>query len=78
MGTGSWLLSVIVKVLPVGTVISGGCQLVARPAVWVWACPFVCVQVVVPVPCVIAPHDQPHIGTMLPSGIVVLVRDAVD
>src|SRR6202140_1926783 len=71
-----------------GTVIRGGCH-TELGAVVPTACalPLVCVQVAPPLaaavpvpPAVVAaglPHNQPHIGMMLPSGVTTLCRSAV-
>jgi len=72
--TGNVFVSVILKLrVPVGTVINGGCQVVPPS---VWAEPFSAVQVAV-LPATGAPHVQPHIGTVWPSGRVVVCLFAV-
>ena len=77
VSTGRLLARVMVRVpvvAPVakGTVMSGGCQGVAVtvPTVTVvWADPFIAVQVA---GAVTAPQTHPHMGTVLPSGRVVV------
>ena len=71
----------IVSALPTGTVIKGGCHgvVVVVPTITVvWARPFIALQVAPPAAAAVpVPHIQPHMGTMLPSGRVVVCRVAV-
>jgi hypothetical protein len=62
------LVRLIVRLLPVATVMSGGSQV--KP---VWGKPFMVVQVA---PTAL-PQNKPHIGTLWPSGSVMVVGCAV-